>query len=76
MQLEKKMDGLKMKWLLQQAKTALRTKINVQIKEKQQGLMEDVTTVVSMDIIICTPCLVSSFSCLSVHLYVMSCCLF
>ena len=39
-----------MKWLWQQAKTALGTKIKVQIKEKPQGLKEDVTTVVSMDI--------------------------
>ena len=50
MQLRKKMDGLKMKWLLQQAKTVLRTKIKVQIKEKPQGLKEDVATVVSTDI--------------------------
>ena len=36
MQLRKETDGLKMKWLLQQAKTVLRTKIEVQIKENHK----------------------------------------
>ena len=39
-----------MKWLFQQDKTMLRTEIKVQIKEKPQGLKEDVTSVVCMEI--------------------------
>ena len=48
--MKKKMDGLKMKWLFQQAKTALRTKIKVQIREKPPGLEAGVATVVNLAI--------------------------